>query len=48
MRAVRKNPVVFLEAALVGSYEALANLVYRGGKFSMAFYTSGMAATVAA
>lgn len=31
LRADANNPMVVLEAVLVGSYEALANLVYRGG-----------------
>lgn len=35
-----------LEAALVGSYEALANLVYREEKYQTQRYTSIMAATV--
>lgn len=33
LRADTNNPAVVLEAALVGSYEPLANLAYREGKY---------------
>lgn len=46
LRADANNPAVVLEAALVGSYEALANLVYREGRYPIKHYTSLMAATV--
>lgn len=46
IRADANNPAVVLEAALVGSYEALANLPYREGKYPIPHYTSLMAATV--
>lgn len=48
IRADSNNPAVVLEAALVGSYEALANLVYREGRYLGMHYTSLMAATVTA
>lgn len=47
LRADANNPAVVLEAALVGSYEALANLVYREGKYSVPHLTTLMTATIA-
>lgn len=46
IRADANNLAVVLEAALVGSYEALANLPYREGRYLIPHYTSLMAATV--
>lgn len=40
------NLAVVLEAALVGSYEALANLAYREGRPPIQHYTTLMTATV--
>lgn len=47
LRADANNPAVVLEAALVGSYEALANLVYREGKYPVPHLTTLMTATIA-
>lgn len=47
LRADANNPAVVLEAALVGSYEALANLVYREGRYPVPHLTSLMTATIA-
>lgn len=46
IRADANDPAVVLEAELVGSYEALSNLVYREGRYPGMTHTSLMAATV--
>lgn len=47
LRADSNNPAMVLEAALIGSYEALVNLVYREGKCQTQHYTSLMATIIA-
>lgn len=47
LRVNFNNPLVVLEAALVGSYEVLRNRIYREGKYPMKHYTYLMAAIVA-